>query len=128
MLPLRYPKMWLALGWVLVLGVVTGSLLPGPKLPSFGVSDKVMHAASYFLLMVWFAGLYRRAFHPLIGLVLLALGVTLDLLQGMTETRSFDPRDIVANALGILSGLVLSVLLLEGWCQRLERRLAAFGS
>jgi VanZ family protein len=128
MLPLRHPKVWLALGWLLVIGVITGSLVPGDKLPSLDVSDKLLHAGSYFLLMIWFAGLYRRAFHPLIGLVLLALGATLDLFQGMTVTRSFDPRDIVANSLGILAGLVLSVLLLEGWCQRLERRFAALAS
>jgi len=122
LLPLRYPKLWLVAGWLFVIVVIGGSLMPGNLLPATS-SDKLMHAGSYFLLMIWFGGLYRRAFHPLIGIVLLVLGVGLDLLQGLTATRSLDPRDMVANALGIAGGLVLSMWLLEGWCQRLERHL-----
>jgi VanZ family protein len=127
-LPLRYPSVWLTLGWLLVAGVIVGSLMPGTSLPTFTVSDKVVHAGSYFLLMVWFAGLYRRAFHPLIGVVLLGLGIALDLAQSLTETRSFEPLDLAANFLGILTGLVLSVWWLEGWCERLERRVLALRS
>ncbi len=125
MLAFRYPWLWVGLGWLLVAAVCAGSLIPGTTLRSVAVSDKLLHAGSYFVLMVWFAGLYRRSFHGLIALVLFALGATLDLLQGMTATRSFDPRDIAANASGVLTGLVLSAWLLEGWVQRLERRLLA---
>lgn len=123
LLPLRYPKVWFAVGCLLVIGVVTGSLLPADIVNVVTYNDKLMHAGSYFMLMVWFAGLYRRALHPAIGGVLLALGVSIDLLQGLTATRSLDIYDIAANSLGILGGLGLSVLLLEGWCLRLERRL-----
>lgn len=104
-------------------GVVLGSLLPGSAVPDLGVSDKIMHASAYFGLMVWFAGLYRRGFYPLIAGVLLALGLGLDLLQGLTETRSFDWRDIGMNSAGVVAGLLASLLLLGGWCQRVERRL-----
>jgi len=69
--------------------------------------------------------LYRRNAHPIIGVVLLLLGIALDMLQGTTKTRTFDLHDIAADAVGILIGLVLAFWLLEGWCQRLERRLAA---
>ena len=125
MLPLRYPWLWLALGWLLVIGVCVGSLMPGDMLPTFSVRDKVLHAGSYFLLMTWFAGLYGRRYHAVIAAILLGLGIALDVVQGGTATRTFDPRDIVANALGILLGLVLSLWLLGGWCQWLERRLLA---
>jgi hypothetical protein len=127
-LPLRYPLVWLALGWALVLGVIIGSLVPGQVLRDVGFGDKVMHAGSYFLLMVWFAGLYARKAHPIIAVVLLCLGAGLDLLQGTTKTRSFDLYDIAANGLGIMAGLVLSLSLLAGWCQRLEQRLIALGA
>jgi VanZ family protein len=123
LLPLRYAKVWFALGCLLVVGVVVGSLLPGDMVDGLSYNDKLMHAGSYFALMVWFAGLYRRALHPLVGAVLLALGIGVDLLQGLTATRHLDIYDIAANCFGILAGLVLSVLFLEGWCQRLERRL-----
>ncbi len=125
MLPLRFPWVWRLLGWLLVLGVVTGSLVPGEALSGVSVSDKVMHAGSYFLLMVWFAGLYRRKWHLAIAAGLLGLGLGLDLLQLATATRQFDPKDVLANAFGILAGLVLSISLLEGWCLRIERLLPA---
>lgn len=123
MLPLRYPKLWLALGWLLVVGVAVGSLVPGDMLEAITLSDKLMHAGSYFLLMVWFGGLYPKRLHPLVGAVLLALGIALDLLQGLTETRSLDLRDMLADLGGIVAGLALSMTWLEGWCQWLERRL-----
>jgi VanZ family protein len=123
-LPLRHPRIWLALGWMLVVGVVVGSLVPGQLLRAVSVGDKFQHAGAYFLLMVWFAGLYRRGLHPIIAAVLLLLGAALDVLQGMTRTRSFDLADIAADGVGIAVGLVLSYWVLEGWCQRLERRFA----
>ena len=73
--------------------------------------------------MVWFAGFCRRGLYPAIAGVLLALGIGLDLLQRLTETRSFEWYDIAMNCTGVIVGLVLSLLLLGGWCQRVEQRL-----
>lgn len=123
MLPLRFPKLWSALGWLLLAGVVVGSLIPGPVLKSLNVSDKLMHAGAYFVLMVWFGGLYRRGLYPVIALVLLALGLALDLLQNLTSTRTFDWLDVAMNSAGVAAGLALSLLALGGWCQRVEQRL-----
>ncbi len=123
MLPLRLPKLWSALGWLLVAGVIVGSLIPGPALQGIVVSDKVMHAGAYALLMVWFAGFYRRALYPAIAFVLLSLGLALDLLQRLTETRSFEWYDVAMDGTGIAAGLVLSWTLLGGWCEWVERRL-----
>ena len=123
MLPLRFPKFWSVLGWLLVAGVVVGSLIPGPAVPSLGLSDKLMHAGAYFMLMVWFAGFYRRGLYPTIALVLLAFGIALDALQLLTETRSFDWYDVAMNSAGVGAGFALSLLLLGGWCQRVEERL-----
>ena len=86
-----------------------------------------MHAGSYFLLMVWFAGLYGRKLPHVDRAGLVSLGIALDLAQTGTETRSFELRDILANALGVLVGLVLSLWVFAGWCQRVERRLLASG-
>ncbi|HEY9182216.1 MAG TPA: VanZ family protein, partial [Gammaproteobacteria bacterium] len=97
MLPLRFPKWWAGLGWLLVLGVIVGSLLPGRALPDVSMNDKFGHAAAYCVLMVWFAGLYPRRLYLLIAAVLLALGIGLDLLQGLTETRSLELLDIAAD-------------------------------
>lgn len=123
MLPLRFPWFWSALGWLLVAAVSLGSLLPGHKLPSFLMQDKLLHAASYCLLMIWFSGLYEHKRHLPIALLLALFGIVLDALQALTLTRSFDVRDIVANLVGILVGLLLARSLLAGWCQRVERLL-----
>jgi VanZ family protein len=123
LLPLQYPKVWSALGWGLVLGVIVGSLLPGNAVPTFGVGDKLQHAAAYCVLTVWFAGMYRRGLYPAVGVVLLGLGIVLDLLQGLTATRSLDWRDMAADFVGIVVGLLIAVSFLGGWCQRLEQRL-----
>lgn len=123
MLPLRFPKLWSALGWLLVAGVIVGSLIPASVVPSVGISDKIMHAGAYLMLMVWFAGFYRRGLYPTIASVLLAVGIGLDLLQLLTETRSFEWYDVAMNSAGVAAGLVLSLLLLGGWCQRVEERL-----
>jgi VanZ family protein len=98
-------------------------LLPAPIVAAVTFNDKIEHAGAYALLMLWFGGLYPRARHIRIAIALLALGVALDLLQGLTETRSLEALDILADAVGLAIGLSLSMSVLEGWCQRLERRL-----
>ena len=123
MLPLRFPRFWSVLGWVLVAAVIVGSLIPGQAVASVGINDKVMHAGSYFLLMVWFAGFCRRGLYGTIAIVLFGLGIGLDGLQLLTETRSFDWYDVAMNSLGVAVGFALSLGLLGGWCQRVEERL-----
>jgi VanZ family protein len=124
-LPLRFPWLWLILGWLLVIGVCVGSLMPGSGIPNIRMGDKFVHAGSYFLLMIWFAGLYARRRHFIIAIVLVVLGFVLDALQGTLPSRSFDMWDVAANTAGIAVGWAVSALLLEGWCQRIERRLFA---
>jgi VanZ family protein len=114
---------WSAIAWLLTAAVVVGSLVPGEVVASIGVRDKVMHAGAYFVLMVAFAGFYRSGLYPAIAVVLLGLGFSLDLLQLLTETRAFDWYDVAMNSAGIAAGLVLSWLLIGGWCQRVEQRL-----
>ncbi|HUF74468.1 MAG TPA: VanZ family protein [Gammaproteobacteria bacterium] len=121
MLPLRYPWLWWAFGWLLVAGVIFGSLLPGDWVPAFSPSDKLLHAGSYLILMLWFAGLYPRERHFVIAVLLFALGFVLDFAQGMAPYRDFDWRDVAANAGGILVGLLLSRYVFEGWCRRVEQ-------
>jgi VanZ family protein len=122
-LPLRFPMFWSTLGWALVAVVVIGSLVPGKIVAAMHVSDKIMHAGAYAVLMVWFSGFYRHAMYPVIATVLIALGLTLDLLQLLTPTRTFDLNDVLMNSAGVVVGFLLSTVVLGGWCQRVEQRL-----
>ena len=121
MLPLRFPWVWWLLGWSLVGGVIVFSLIPGNLVPGLWLRDKALHALTYFLLMVWFSGLYRRQRHWLIALFVFLLGFALDLAQGLTRSRFFDLDDVAANAGGILVGLVLARYVFEAWCWRVEQ-------
>lgn len=123
MLPLRYPWLWRLLGWALVAGIVIGSLGPDDPMQLMPFPDDVIHASSYALLMAWFAGMYARQRHGWIALIVLTLGLILEIIQSRLSYRSFDPFDLLANALGVTIGFVLSFWFLAGWCQRLERRL-----
>ena len=123
MLPLRFPRLWTALAWLLTAAVIIGSLLPSPVVEAIPIRDKALHAGAYLTLMVAFAGFYRRGLYPIIAAGLLVLGVSLDLLQRLTETRQFDFKDIAMNCAGVAAGLALSWWLLGGWCQRVEQRL-----
>jgi hypothetical protein len=122
-LPLRFPKLWTAIAWLLTLGVIVGSLMPDDVVSGVPIRDKPLHAASYLVLMVCFAGIYRRGLYPTVAAVLLLLGLSLDLLQLLTDSRSFDWNDVAMNCVGVLAGLALSWWLLGGWCQRVEQRL-----
>lgn len=125
MLPLRFPRVWMALGWLLVAGVCAGSLVPARMISAITINDKLEHAGSYFVLMLWFGGMFERRRHVPIAVVLAVLGFVLDLLQLTTATRDFDMRDVAADTVGVLLGLALSLSVLGGWCQRIERYLPA---
>jgi hypothetical protein len=55
----------------------------------------------------------------------MAAGAGLDLVQNLTETRSFSVFDVFANCVGVGVGLVLAWFGLGGWCLRIERFLFA---
>lgn len=124
MLPLRHPWLWRTAGWVLVLAVSLGSVVPERTLDMLGMAnlpDKVEHAVSYFVLMVWFAGMHTRRGYALIAIGLAALGLGLEFVQGELGYRQYDLLDFAADSVGVAAGFLLAVLGLEGWCLRVER-------
>jgi VanZ family protein len=106
--PFRRPRLWLPLWLIAVTAVVVLSLvnLSGlPPVPAGG--DKVEHFLAYALLSAAAVQLFaKRRACLLVALLLVALGIGLEFAQGMlTSTRMADPRDAVANTLGVLAGL-----------------------
>ena len=120
-LALRHPWVWLGLGWTFIVCAVIASLLPVQQLPPTGMSDKLEHTLAYTLLTVWFTGVYPRSSYARVGLGMLALGVAIEIAQGaMPFGRQTDFRDVIANSLGIVLGLVVAWIGLGGWAQRIE--------
>ncbi|RZT95258.1 VanZ family protein [Rivibacter subsaxonicus] len=79
--------------------------------------DKLEHIAAFAVLMV--LGVLA-ALRPVwaLALGLLALGIGIEIAQAFTPDRTPDVRDVVADAIGIVTGLLLYVL----WRELSQRR------
>ena len=110
------------MGWGLVLLVVYLSLTPDPVDAGQIGAISFGHFLAYFVLMFWFAQLYRSRL-ALVGLAgaFALLGVTLELAQWMTTYRTFDFADMRDNALGVAVGFALGSTPLGLAFSRLER-------
>jgi VanZ family protein len=108
--------------------VVVGSLLPTDALPPspFDQFDKLEHFLGYAALSAYAVLLFasRRAqVAAAIGLV--ALGVGLEFAQAvLTESRRADVFDALADASGVLAGLLLAATSWALALQWLDARLA----
>jgi VanZ family protein len=88
---------------LLTVGIV--SLMPAPDV---GVNDKLSHLVTYFFLAGWFSLLAANRVTlgwTVIGLI--AYGILLELLQGMTAYRYAEWGDVLANASGAMAGILL---------------------
>lgn len=121
MLPLRLGRLWLLVGWIGVFAAIAVSLWPGGVPLPVSVWDKIQHGIGYFLLTLWFAGLYPRRKYLWIAAGCFTLGVLIELLQGFTATRVLEVADVVANTTGIAAALLLAYLALGGWALWVER-------
>jgi hypothetical protein len=96
-------------------------LIPAPPGATEYIDDKLLHAATYFVLASWFAGIYEPRRYPAIAVGLLALGALIELLQRAGGARMGEWLDLAANLGGIAAGLLLARAGLGGWCAWLER-------
>ncbi len=93
-------------------------LLPGDDLPKEGwldaiYADKLVHVMFFAVLVYLF---YRPLRHksknwlPLISLIALVYGIAIEFIQGKWGiNRSFDSWDIVADAIGCVTGYLYSL-------------------
>ena len=92
-------------------GIVWLSLTPSPPAIDFKASDKVGHLAAYGVLMFWFCRLYLpRRTRLLYGVGFTAMGIGLELIQGLIGFRTYDVLDMAANTLGVLLGAALAAI------------------
>jgi VanZ family protein len=86
--------------------------MPQPPQISVEQGDKLGHFAAYGLLMSVFCLSYDQ-WRTRLGYAagFIAMGIALEFLQGLTDYRTFDPLDMLANAAGVLLGLGAAALL-----------------
>lgn len=125
--PLRHLWLWRSVGHALILLSLAAALLPAPSgVGSVAFGDKLLHAAAFAFLMLWFAQIYagwrdrRRCALSLIG-----FGCLIELLQSLVPYRSADGWDLVADVGGVAIGFVLSRTRLGQLLSGLETRPAA---
>ena len=102
---LRYFRIWLSLGWIMIILMCYLSLSSEPT--NFNIElkhiDKLGHFSSYLLLMFWFSQLYKTKRARLYCAILfIVMGALLEVLQGLGGVRYFEYADILANTLGVV--------------------------
>ena len=119
------PGTWLA-GWAVLFALVAlGSLLPQGDLPSGPDGfDKVQHFLGYACLSAYAVMLFARMRpQALAALAVISFGIAIEVAQAtLTDDRTGDSADAMANALGTLAGLLLSGTPLSRGLQWLDTR------
>ena len=112
---LEHNIFWLAIIATLIIAFLSLTAVPkinlGLKIKS---GDKILHVLAYFTLStVWFLALQKKMgdlnVKLLLILSLIMYGIILEVLQGgITNYRTGDIFDVVANTVGVLLALLLS--------------------
>jgi VanZ family protein len=107
---LRFIRIWLAIGFLLVGVVCFLTLTPSPPdMGDFPESDKIGHFIAYSTMMLWFGFIYLRGKRYIrVGIAFIIMGIALELIQGMLDYRSFSTLDMGANACGVMIGWLLA--------------------
>jgi VanZ family protein len=120
--PGNHRRIWLLLGWGMVVSVVVLSLIPVDVDLGEG-RDKVAHFTAYGSMTFWFAMLFGgRCRQFLIAIAFASMGVAIEFLQGLTDYRTFEVADMAANAIGAALGWGLAQTPLRNaldWAERL---------
>ena len=120
---LKLGKVWYAFGSAMLIAVAIVSLMPAP---ATGVSDKLAHLLTYFLLAGWFAVIAQNRVvlaWSISGLV--GYGMLIELLQAQTGYRYAEWGDVLANAAGCAGGSALYLTPLRRLLRFIDGRLAA---
>jgi len=100
--------------WVLLLACLALSLVPQPPGVFELASDKLWHALAYLVLYLSCQFAYRRQVtHISRFALLLGFSLLVEVLQYFMPNREFSLQDLVANAAGLLLGMLVSRLSLR---------------
>lgn len=121
---LRFKRVWIAFGLLLVSGVTYASVASVPKeVTTLVFNDKLTHVAVYACLMGWFSQIFRHDLTRVLFVVLLStMGIAIEFAQAATPTRQFEILDMVANT----SGVILAWALAYTWVGTILWRVESF--
>lgn len=121
---LKFLRLWLTLGWLLAAIIVFFSLSPSKaNAIGFSHSDKLLHVFAYGLLMYYFCCVYLPGPTYLkLGIGFVALGLFLEVIQGLLGYRDMEYWDMAANLTGVLTGWILSKTRLSSLLVYIENR------
>lgn len=95
--------------WVVI--VTWTSLMPIDSVPgAASVSDTLLHAIAYAVLGALAVLALRRPRPVRVWIAVVAFGLLIEILQARTGYRSFEWRDLAADAAGAALGISLVVL------------------
>jgi VanZ family protein len=101
---------WIAISFTVF--ILTMSLINSNsiQIQTFQISDKILHASAYMVMMwVWMMLLKKHSMSKSILILLIALtmfGIVVEGLQtSITESRTADWKDAVANFIGLIIGM-----------------------
>ena len=123
---LKYKHVWLVVGYSLValvvyLSLTSSSVEMGELFP---YEDKVYHALAYFTLMAWFGQIYHQPLkRNLFAIAFVLLGLSMEFLQSFDPARMAEFADMLANTVGVLLGIALSLTRAKNILANIESRL-----
>ncbi len=119
---LRLRWLWFTCGFGMLMLTALLSLMPVSG--DIG-NDKVGHILMYSFLSSWFSLLVmqnRSLWWVFFGLT--AFGLLMEFLQGLTDYRSAEFADAIANSIGAAIGLVFHFTRLRVWLIRVDQQLS----
>lgn len=125
---LRFPNLWLTVGFLMIMLVIAVSLMPHPPhMGQFGGNDKLGHFSAYVTMMFWFGQIYtRNRVRWAMALAFVMLGISLEYLQRLGGYRTFEIADMEANAAGVCCALLLAQTRLSRSLAVVEKSLLRF--
>lgn len=104
-----WPTFIVSLG-ILVVVLLPGSTIPNPKIVGL---DKIVHFTMFFIWMVTVRHDFSFVKNWLLLVIGLFFSILTELFQLFVEARSFEVYDLLADTIGVITGLLLSPYLLS---------------
>lgn len=95
--------------WAGLIGIMILAVAPGNYAPETGFSDKLNHAAAFFVLCLLAMRVYPRMYLRC-GLWLMLYGIVIEGIQLWVPGRSCSLMDLAADLFGIAAGIIMALI------------------